>query len=162
LAFCAVITPNASLSRGGFLGVLVLIGGISFAAGLMFVLKGAWPVVPFLGLDVLLVWLAFRAYRDKAKAFEEVTLSADELAVRRVSPDGSEQRFGFNPYWVRLDRRFDEDEGLVRLSLTSHGRSLVIAHFLSPPERERFARALEGALAGLKAAGPVQPRGCEA
>lgn len=131
----------------------MVVGGIalaSFAAGLLFVAKGAWPVLPFLGLDVLLIWLAFRAYRLKTRAYEEVRVTADELLVHRVSAGGAVQEFRFNPYWVRLSRYVVEDQGLVRVALTSHGKSFPIAHYLSPPERERFARALDEALATVK------------
>jgi uncharacterized membrane protein len=144
--FSAVITPNLALGRTGtrvVLGVFLLFSAIP---ALVFLSKGAWPILPFLGLEIGLVWLAFRVYRTKARAYEEVSLTPSELLVRRVSPDDAVQEHRFNPYWVRLSRHTLEDEGLVRLAVTSHGRSLVIAHALSPPERERFARALDEAL----------------
>lgn len=150
--FSARITPNASLGRAGFAAVIGVLALVSFAAGAMFVARGAWPVLPFLGLDVLLVWIAFRAYRHKSKAYEEIRLTADELLVRRVSAGGAAQEFRFNPYWLRVTREVVKDEGLVRVALTSHGRSFVVAHYLSPPERERFAHALESALGEARAA----------
>lgn len=154
--FHATITPNASLSKAGFVGVVALIGAISAAAGLMFLAKGAWPVLPFLGLDVLLVWLAFRAYRRQARAYEEIRLDHEELLVRRVSADGDARETRFNPYWIKLSRTIVEDEGLVRLSLTSHGRSFDIAHSLSPDERAKFARALDAALERAKREAPAR------
>lgn len=149
--FAARITPNLSLGPRGSAIVIGALALVNFAAGAMFWAHGAWPIAPFLGLDVLLVWLAFRAYRRKAEAFEEVRLTADELLVRRVFPQRAAEEFRFNPYWVRLVRRTEEDVGLVGLVLASHGRSLVIAGFLSPRERESFAQALESALQRLRA-----------
>jgi uncharacterized membrane protein len=148
--FSARITPNASLSRAGFIAVVGGTALAGFAAGLIFVAKGAWPVLPFLGLDVLLVWLAFRAYRMKTHAYEEVRVTGEELLVRRVSAAGAVREFRFNPYWIRLTRHIVEDQGLVGVALTSHGKSFPIAHYLSPSERERFARALDDALATVK------------
>src|SRR5262245_10969759 len=58
--FSAVITPHRSLSRSGFLLVMLLIGGVSFVGGIVFYAIGAWPIVGFLGLDVLLLYWAFR------------------------------------------------------------------------------------------------------
>ena len=58
--FSAVITPHRSLGRVGFLVLMALFGGVSFVAGMVFLLIGAWPVFGFLGLDVLLVYWAFR------------------------------------------------------------------------------------------------------
>ena len=59
--FSAVLTPHRSLGAVGFVVLMSLLSALSFAAGIMFYLIGAWPVVGFLGLDVLLVYLAFRA-----------------------------------------------------------------------------------------------------
>lgn len=152
--FRARITPNASLTRKGFLAVMALVVVVNFAAGAMFFAKGAWPVLPFLGLDVLLIWLAFRAYGVKSRAFEEVELTETDLVVHRVAWNGAHQAYRFEPYWTRLARDMASEEGLERLSLVSHGRALVIAHALSPPERARFADALEAALRGWRARSP--------
>ena len=66
--FSAIITPHRSLSGTGFLVVMALVGGLSFIGGMFFFLLGAWPVIGFLGLDVLLVYWAFRAnYRAAAE-----------------------------------------------------------------------------------------------
>src|SRR5262249_17268240 len=77
--FSAVITPHRSLSSTGFLLVMLLVGGMSLIGGLFFFLIGAWPVVGFLGLDVLLVYLAFRINYRAANAYEQVTMTTSEL-----------------------------------------------------------------------------------
>jgi uncharacterized membrane protein len=150
--FRAVITPNMSLSPRGVRVVLGLFLAANAAVAAVFWLRGAWPIVPFLGLDVVLVAVAFAVCRRRARAFEEVRLTERELLVRRVAPGGATEEHRFDPYWVRLARETREEEGLVRLALTSHGRSLVIAHALSPPERASFAKALESAMARLRRA----------
>ena len=86
--FSAIITPHRSLSGTGFLAVMALVGGFSFIGGLFFFLLGAWPVIGFLGLDVVLVYWAFRANYRAAAAFEEVTVTPSELRLRRVSHRG--------------------------------------------------------------------------
>src|SRR5947209_20595154 len=102
--FSAIITPHRSLSGRGFLLVLALVGSLSFIGGLFFFLLGAWPVVGFLGLDVALVYWAFRANYRAAAAFEEVTVTASELRVRRVSHRGEIAEWTLNPGWPTLDR----------------------------------------------------------
>lgn len=148
--FSAIITPNRSLSSTGFLLVMLLVGGTSFAAGLVFYLIGAWPVVGFLGLDVLLVYWAFRANYRSAAAFEEVTVTHSELRVRRVTHHGKVSVWTLNPVWTTLDRETHEEFGLLKLFLVSHGRKLSIAGFLAPQEREGFAAALAAALGEAK------------
>ena len=153
--FSAIITPHRSLSGTGFLVVMGLVGGLSFVGGMFFLLLGAWPVVGFLGLDVLLVYWAFRANYRAAAAFEEVTVTPSELRLRRVSHRGAVAEWTLNPVWTKLDRETHEEFGLLKLFLVSRGRKFSVAGFLSPKEKESFAAALSTAL-GEARRGPTQ------
>ncbi len=148
--FSAIITPHRSLSPRGFLIFMLCLGGLSFVSGMAFVLMGAWPVCGFFGLDVLLVYLAFRANYRSARAYEEVTVTASELTVRKVNHRGAVREWTLNPVWVKLDRIVHEEFGIERLFLVSHGRRLPIAAFLGPNEKESFALALSSALGEAK------------
>jgi uncharacterized membrane protein len=153
--FSAVLTPHRSLSPTGFLIVMTVLGGISFVSGMAFLIAGAWPVFGFFGLDVLLVYWAFRANYRSGRAYEEVTVTPSELTVRKVSHHGRVREWTLNPVWVRLDRDIHEEFGIERLFLVSHGRRLSIAGFLGPGEKESFAHALSAAL-GEARRGPTQ------
>jgi len=148
--FSAIITPHRSLSGTGFLLVMALVGGLSFIGGMFFFMLGAWPVVGFLGLDVLLIYWAFRANYRAAAAFEEVLVTPSVLRVRRVSHRGQVAEWTLNPLWTRLQREKHEDFGLLKLFLVSRGRRLAVANFLSPKEKESFATALSAALGEAK------------
>jgi uncharacterized membrane protein len=148
--FSAVLTPHRSLSASGFLVVMAAIGGLSFAAGVTFLILGAWPVFGFLGLDVLLVYLAFRTNYRTATAFEEVQVTPSELKVRKVTHRGQVTEWTLNPVWVQLDRETHEEFGLQRLFLVSRGRRFPIATFLSPGEKASFATALGTAISTAK------------
>src|ERR1700750_1678022 len=128
--FSAIITPHRSLSGKGFLAVMALVGGFSFIGGMFFFLLGAWPVVGFLGLDVGLVYWAFRANYRAAAAFEEVTVTPSELRLRRVSHRGEVAEWTLNPLWTKLDRETNEEFGLLKLFLVSRRRRLGGAGFL--------------------------------
>jgi uncharacterized membrane protein len=153
--FSAILTPHRSLGGTGFLALMLLIGGISFAAGLVFFLAGAWPVVGFLGLDVLLVYWAFRVSYRTAAAYEQVTMTPTTLKVRKVSHRGEVAEWTLNPVWVRLQREAHEEFGIERLFLVSHGRRLPVAGFLGPKEKASFATALSVAL-GEARRGPTR------
>ena len=56
--FSALLTPHRSLDRTGFLVVMTVVIAVSFAAGVAFLIMGAWPVVSFFGLDALAVTAA--------------------------------------------------------------------------------------------------------
>ena len=148
--FSAVLTPHRSLSRKGFLILMTVLGLISFATGTAFLLAGAWPVFGFCGLDVLLIYFAFRLSYRRAKAYEQVTVTPSELTVRQVSHHGRISEWTLNPLWVKLDRVVHAEFGIERLFLVSHGRRLAIAGFLGPQEKESFAIALSGARGAAK------------
>src|SRR5712672_1226308 len=86
--FSALLTPHRSLNRTGFVVLMAFIGAVSFAAGMAFLLMGAWPVFGFFGLDVLAIWWAFRIYFRHARAIEEIRVTPTELHLRRVSHRG--------------------------------------------------------------------------
>jgi uncharacterized membrane protein len=148
--FSAVITPNRSLDRVGFVVLMSLVAFVSFVGGLVFFIAGAWPVVGFFGLDVALLYWAFKLNYAHAAAYEEVTVTAAELKLRKVSHRGEVREWTLNPLWTKLDREAHADFGLLRLFLVSRGRRLAIATYLSPHEKEGFADALGAALSEAK------------
>ena len=147
--FSALLTPHRSLNRTGFLVLMGFVCVISFIAGMVFLMMGAWPVLGFLGLDVLAIWWAFRINNRTARGCEEITVTPSELRVRRTSHRGHVVEWVLNPLWVRLDQKTDPEFGIERLYLVSSGRLVSIGSFLGPDEKASFAKAL---LAALQAA----------
>src|SRR5690606_15309344 len=148
--FEARLKPHRSLSKAGFVAVMLVIAGISFVAGTAFLMIGAWPVFGFFGLDVLLIYFAFRASFRSARAYEDIHMTPSRLYVRQVSHWGEERENVANPRWVRMETERDEDYGMTRLSLISRGVPLVIGGFLAPRQREEVASGLGAALAQAK------------
>ncbi len=144
--FDAVLYPHRSLPPRGFAILMALLGSVGGCVGIALVLLGAWPVTPFLGLDVLLLFIAFRLSYRSARQHEAIRLTDDSLVVERVSPRGERRHWRFQPFWLRVVLE-EPSEDTNRVLLTSHGRSLVVAGFLGPAERRRFATALTAALA---------------
>ena len=149
--FDALLTPHRSLGPRGFLPLMGMLCTLSFGAGLAFFLSGAWPVVGFLGLDVLLVWAAFRLNYRAARQYERLVLTRESLAVERVTHHGERRSWSFQPAWVRVDIA-EPAEPDTPLELRSHGRRLSIGSFLSAEERVALARALRAALAEARRA----------
>ncbi len=149
--FDAILTPYRSLSKPGFLVLMSLIGIVSFGLGTFFLWIGAWPVLGFFGLDVLLVYIAFRVSYRSGREYETIHLTPQVLTLTHVDPDGRSQSFDFNPYWVRV-RLSEQVDGRTRIALTSHGQELVFGKFLTDDERKDFAGALSDALGLARAA----------
>jgi len=148
--FSAMITPNRSLPHFGFLLLMGFVTFISFVAGMVFLMAGAWPVFGFFGLDVALLYWAFRLNYRHAAAYEEVTVTPAALIVRKVSHRGIAREWRLNPLWVRLEKTVHEEFGIERLFLVSRGKELAVASFLGPDEKASFAKALGAALVEAK------------
>jgi len=150
LIFQALLVPYRSLGPRGFTVVMAFVALVSLATSLGFLARGAWPVVGFFGLDVLLVWWAFRASFRSAKAREEVSLSRTDLAIRKISPRGVVREAHHNPFWARFRVARHEEIGITRMSVDSNRISTEIGGFLNPDDRESFAREFHRALLTAK------------
>lgn len=155
-AFDAILRPHRSLGPLGFVVLMSLVAAVGFGIGIAFMLLGAWPILGFCGLEVALLFLCFRLSYRSGEVFERVRLMADSLVVERFDMHGRAQRWTFQPHWLRVGMD-DPPEHDSALTLTSHGRSLVIGSFLTPTERLELAHALQRALAGQRTIRPVTP-----
>lgn len=148
--FSARLTPHRSLSRHGFLVLIGLVIAVSFAAGIMFLMMGAWPVMAFFGLDALVIYWAFKLNFRRADAIEDIVITPYEIRVRRVSHRGHVVEWTLNPMWVQLEQKSHAEFGIEKLYLVSRGRRLSIGSFLGPDEKASFAKALTAALQAAK------------
>lgn len=147
--FDAVLYPNRSLPNAGFIAVMSVVIGANFLFGIYFFSIGAWPVIGFCGLDVFLVWLAFKLSYRQGRLRERVWVSADEMWISRILPSGHETRWRLQPAWTRISiDKPVKHESQVRV--TSRGETLILGAFLSPEERGKFADALADALGAAR------------
>lgn len=149
--YAAILRPHRSLSPRGFAILMLAIGACTTAIGFSFWLLGAWPIVGFCGLDLLLIQIAFHMNFRAARAAEEISLTHDRLSVRRVSASGIATESAFNPYWARLEVDRHPEFGVTGVRIASHGQRMNLAQFLGPREREAFADDLNAALAKVRA-----------
>jgi len=146
-----VLRPTPPLSPRVLLAILMIVAALNFAFALYFVLRGAWPVTPFMGLDVALLAWAFRASLRAAKNEEHIYLTRRILRIVRRPPDRAAVETTLNPYWVRV--QLEEPPGRSsRLVLWSHGKGVRIGAFLPPLERASLAERLKSALHAARSA----------
>jgi uncharacterized membrane protein len=149
--FCVTISPNRSLTATGLAILLGSIAALNLTGGIIFWYVGAWPVVGFMGLDVLLVWLAFRWNNRQALRSETVTITASELEFSRFFRGRLLERLVFPRTFVHVHIEHDDERELLgRLLLRSKGRAYELGSFLGAEERLALAHALEKALAKPK------------
>lgn len=148
--FTATLQPHRSLSPSGLRVLLVFVGFVGLAVSIPFLLIGAWPIAGFMGLDVALIYLAFRSNNASARAYEQIFLSRVELLFRSVSWRGTIREARFNPFWTRLEREDHPEFGLEKLALVQGRARVEIAACLGREERADFASVFQRALVESK------------
>lgn len=145
--WAATLTPHRSLSRRGFHLLMAVVGGINLFGALYFYVQGAWPIVGFMGLDVALVYWAFKRNYADARVAERIEITAHDVVVRRREAKRAETEKHFVRRWVRVELKEDRERELIGpLYLWFKGERTEIGAFLPPHERKDFARALQAAL----------------
>lgn len=148
--FRALLTPHRSLGKTGF---FILIGALVtgwLVTGVFLLAYGAWPIFGFSGLDVLLLYWAFKVNYRAARVREEVAVSRTSLDIRKTGASGKQQVFSLNPFGTRFHVSRHELIGITDMQLQSRDMTVSIGSFLNPADRESFARAFSGALAQAK------------
>ena len=134
--------PPRSLGRRAARNIVIAMACVTSTIGLIFWLVGAWPVIGFLGVDVILLSLAFYFSFRAARAEERIELRHGNLRVTRISARGTRQEFDFQPYWLQVVlERGDDDR--CELYLRSHGKRFEIGGFLGAEEKTDLAGKLD-------------------
>ncbi len=123
-------TPGRQLVFGLILAVSV---GIAGGFSLLF---GAWPIMPFAGLEMAVLYIAFRYMDRHAADYEQITIRGGSVAIE-VHEGTKVRRLELNRYWASVV--CDAHGG--RLALRSHGREVEIGRHLC--EERRLQMALE-------------------
>ena len=145
----AVLEPPRSLSTRGLNRVMMMLGAFSAVFSLGFLLVGAWPVVGFLGVEILALWMVFQWSFRAQTARTYVRVTADEVDVRKVDGWGRERRASMASHFARVE--FDRTAtGPNALRLATSRSSYPLGEFLTPRERETFARRLMQAISDAR------------
>jgi len=146
-----VLKPSPPMPPRVLLVILAIVATLNAAFAVSFILQGAWPVMPFMGLDVALLAWAFRASTRNAQREEHVVVTRETLRIARRMPWRPSSETRLNPYWVRVHMDDPPEHG-SQLTLWSHGKGLRVGTFLGPAERASFAQSLKAALAHARTA----------
>jgi uncharacterized membrane protein len=144
----AVLTPHRSLSKHGFILVMALVAGVNLLVGALFMVIGAWPVAGFAGLDILLMWWAFRANFADSRRLERISITEHEVILDSLREGRPPEQRRFVRRWVRVELDEEPERELIgSLRLVVGSTRTVIGDFLAPGERKTLAAALRQALA---------------
>ena len=139
------ILPYRSLSKKSFRNLMFAVCFIFFSIGVFFWSLGAWPVFGFLGLDVILLYLAFKINYKSGEIFENLKLFNSNLLVTRSFPSGKSQSWSLEPYWTRVEisKNFPNDQKLV---LKSKDKVVLLGSFLNLNDKKKLMKKINEAL----------------
>lgn len=138
-AACFVARRNCSISPNGLIGAFAIIAAVSLLIGVGFASQGAWLILPFAGLEIVALAIAFVCYARHAADYERISVGAGEITVEVCDGD-CVRCHRFNRAWARLEVRDAPTE--TRLALRSRGQELEIGRHLAGAERRRLAQEL--------------------
>lgn len=141
--FVFLSRPNRSLGVAARHWVLGAIAFTTLGVAALATALGAWPVMPFAGLEVALVALAFRVLGSHDADFERLEVGEHEVQVE-VRDACSVTRFVARRPWARVVMRERGERCTLRLAYA--GRMVPLGRMLSDEGRRRLAETLRGRL----------------
>jgi uncharacterized membrane protein len=143
--FSLTLKRNCSISPSGLLRLLALMMLVSFGIGAAFAIAGAWMILPFAGIEMIGLTLAFYLYGRHAGDYERIALSGGRLLVE-VRDGEAVRRSELDPAGVRISVREDGQD--YRLALLGRGEEIEIGRHLDCRRRRELAAALRKELRG--------------
>lgn len=142
-----VIKPNSSLSWQQVIVYFVIIAGTSLSVAVYFMLKGIWMVIPFAGVEILLLGVAFYMTARRCTIKEVIIIGTDTLYIER-GRYRVEQQYKYKTAWTKVALRPPEFRNYPsKLMIGSHGKLIEIACDLCEEEKEKLAVDLRASLA---------------
>ena len=142
------MTPGSINDLNVVRTILLLFAGLCLIVGIIFWLIGAGPVLPFMGIEVVLLYAAYRFGLNRTRISEKIALTERALTIQRTDRKGRRQSLSFEPYWLAL-KTIEEPGRLAKLMLTCKGQKTELGAFLAPSERLELSRLLETSLKRL-------------
>ena len=137
--------PYRSLNKLGFFILMFVLTFISFIAGIIFMLKGAWPVFGFFGLDVLLVYIFFKINFKSGKKKEVIILTKNKLIIKIYNSEKTFKTFKLDSNWLKINLIKLKNHA-SKLQISSKNKSIMIGSFLRYQEKIDVIYSLEKAL----------------
>jgi uncharacterized membrane protein len=141
LPYVHLSTPNRSLGVEARRCVLAGIAATTFGVAAGAAALGAWPVMPFAGLEIAALAFAFHVLGKHDADFERLEVGEHEVRLE-WNEAGHVARFVAHRPWVRVLMGCRGDRCTLRLLY--RGRVVPIGRMLSDEGRRRLAEDLRG------------------
>lgn len=133
-----MLRRNCSASPRQFVIFYLSLAAFSLLIALILLCEGVWLVLPFTGIEICAVGIAFVVYARHAVDYEYIRLYEHRLLIEWVSAESVKQ-VEFNPRWVRVE---PGAVGREPIKLFYRGESVEVGRYLALHRRAPFAREL--------------------
>jgi uncharacterized membrane protein len=134
---------NCSLLKSERWRVFLLIATVSSVIAAAFAIVGAWPILPFAGLELAALYVAFRGMDRRSGDYERLTIDGDRLLLESRCL-GQVKKYEWNRLWAKVV--VEKQNAGLRLALRYHGREIEFGTYLSDEARAAAARELRAYL----------------
>ena len=136
------VSSNCSLTpREGLLFYLSIVGISLVIAGIC-VWRGYWPVLPFTGLELLILGVVLRISMRRGRYREVIQISDDQVIIDKIGHERRE-RLKFPRLWARVELSRPRRQGHPsRLLIGSHGKRCEVGESLIESDRVSLGRRL--------------------
>jgi uncharacterized membrane protein len=138
--FSLTLKRNCSISPAGLMGVFAALSVASAAIGTGFAMAGAWPVLPFVGLEIAALGAAFVLYARRAGDYERIELAQGRLRVEVAQAERLE-RYELDARAARVVLERNTGYG-ARVLLRGAGQEVEIGRHLDALSRIEIAGEL--------------------
>jgi len=136
------IYPNNSLSQKGFYILMIFITLPSLFIGGMFFFMGAWPVLGFMGLELILIYIFFKILFYKNNFYEHITLDKRKFNIHYSNKNKIFNTIALEPTWLKVNIE-NKNKTLV---ITTHGKTIELGKCLALKEKTNLAETIKSAL----------------
>ena len=132
------IYRNQSLTTRGLYILMFFITIPASYIGISFYVLGAWPVLGFMGFEILLIYIAFKILFYKNKFYEHIILDSEKLNILFKKKNKIIKKIELEPTWVqvKIEKIYENEDTLI---VSSHGKKIILANYLIPEERLKLA-----------------------
>jgi uncharacterized membrane protein len=135
--FSRTLKRNCSMSPAGLAKVFAALAALVLAVGAGFAAAGAWLVLPFAGLEVLLLGAAFVAHARHAGDYEKIELLSGRLEIEVAEAERVAR-------YQLQDARLSMEKG--RIVLRDASKELEVGRHIGAEARTELAAELQKTL----------------
>ena len=140
------IYSNNSLSTKGFYILMTSIILPALFIGTAFSLIGAWPVLGFMGLEIILIYIFFKILFYKNNFYEHIMLDKAKFSISYNNKNNVINSVNLEPTWLQVKLENNNN----KLQIFTHGNAIELGKCLAIKEKASLAKVIQEALLNWK------------